>query len=425
MQFRKLWMISLVSSLCVVAVATGANAQERIVRVTLDEALQLFGSNNLDLRISRAEAARVAGVARQARAYPNPVAALERESVSDRFGASEVESYLTVSQQIDWPWRYARRRSAMSRAADAAYAQSQADSLRLAFEVRQAFIVAARAQRVFRAAQDVAEVFRTAERNAAERFAAGDMSGYELRRIRVERARYETDLRHGFVELDEARRRLTALLVPESTDVLLTPSSLPGNAPPRITDSGLLELALARRPEIAAADLDVQAAGAVASVARWGALPDPTVTAGYKRVSGGLDGGIVGLELPLPLLDRRGGEADAAGAELEAARKRQLLTRRAVENDLRIAWQAYRSLLEIDQLVTDTLLAGTDDLLDIARTSYVEGEMTLLELMDAAAAFREAQQTRANVAAELWLAYYDLERAAGGSLDRTPGQEDR
>ena len=55
-----------------------------------------------------------------------------------------------------------------------------------------------------------------------------------------------------------------------------------------------------------------------------------------------------------------------------------------------------------------------DDLLRIARVSYSEGEMSLLELLDAAEAFRESQIMGSQLTSEHWIRYYDLERAMGG-----------
>jgi outer membrane protein TolC len=51
--------------------------------------------------------------------------------------------------------------------------------------------------------------------------------------------------------------------------------------------------------------------------------------------------------------------------------------------------------------------------------------MSLLELMDAAVAFREAQETRAHVTTEIWIAYYDLERASGLGVAESAGQGER
>jgi outer membrane protein TolC len=52
--------------------------------------------------------------------------------------------------------------------------------------------------------------------------------------------------------------------------------------------------------------------------------------------------------------------------------------------------------------------------------------MSLLDLLDAADAYHESQTTRALVTAEMWIAYYELDRATGGLMSAgSSGQEDR
>ena len=54
------------------------------------------------------------------------------------------------------------------------------------------------------------------------------------------------------------------------------------------------------------------------------------------------------------------------------------------------------------------------DLLQIAQVAYDAGEMDLVQLLDAAEALWDARTAQARLKADLWTAYYDLERAAGG-----------
>jgi outer membrane protein TolC len=55
--------------------------------------------------------------------------------------------------------------------------------------------------------------------------------------------------------------------------------------------------------------------------------------------------------------------------------------------------------------------------------AYEEGEMELVALLDAAEATHAARTDRARLQADLWIAYFDLERALGGFP--APGQEDQ
>jgi cobalt-zinc-cadmium efflux system outer membrane protein len=64
------------------------------------------------------------------------------------------------------------------------------------------------------------------------------------------------------------------------------------------------------------------------------------------------------------------------------------------------------------------LLGDAYLLLSAARVSYAEGEMTLLELLDAVDADRDARLIASRLRAEAWIAYFDLVRAMGGEMPR-------
>jgi outer membrane protein TolC len=155
------------------------SGQEQVRRITLDEAVRLFNQNNLELQLSRAASEEVAGVARQARAYPNPVASVTHESLSDQ-GLSFSETYYTLTQPVDWPWRYRDRRKAGSQRAAAATAEVRADSARLLFELKRAYVDAGAGEAVWEILDQVTAVFRQAEQSGLARFEEGDISSFEL-----------------------------------------------------------------------------------------------------------------------------------------------------------------------------------------------------------------------------------------------------
>lgn len=392
--------------------------------ITLAEAMQLFARNNLELRVARAEAAEAAALARQAAAYPNPALTATHEPLSDGDRAYS-ETYLNVSQRLEWPGTRESRRTAADRTAAAAAARFAADSARLAFEVKHAYTGAALTGRVQHVLARVAEVFREGERSAEERYGEGDISLYDRRRFRVERARYETRLADAVLEAAAARRQLALLVAPDAEALELEPADSLAGLPPAIEPAGALETALARRRELAAAEAALASARAASAVARGERIPDLTATGGYKTQSDGLSGVFLGLSLPVPIWDRRGGAVEAADARIAAAESRLALTRRRIENDVRRALDAYASLSRRAALLVDASAAEAADLLEIARVAYAEGEMELIQLLDAAEALMEAQIAEARLRADLWRGYYDVERAIGGFDGPTNGGNDR
>ena len=398
------------------------NAQAPVQRVTLDEALQLFGKNNLELRLARAGADEIQALARQARAFPNPAVTATHETLGQA-DANYSETYLLLTQRLEWPGQLGARKATAQRSADAAWAGFRADSARLVFEVRRAYVTAAAAEERLEALRGPSEVFRQADASGAARFAAGDLSGYELRRLRIERARYENALASARLEMLAARRHLAALVLPEGEAAEIAPAQTLKGQPPRPRLEEALRVGMERRPDILAATAGVESARSAVRLARLERIPDPALTGGYKRQADGFTGLFLGISLPLPLFDRRGGEIQAGEARLRAVEARLALVRRQVENDIRRAFETYTSLARRAEMMQGQLLAEAGDLLDIAQVSYAEGEMALVELLDAADAFRDARVTSIELVADFWVSYYDLERATGGAFAWEPNTE--
>jgi outer membrane protein, heavy metal efflux system len=399
-----------------------AQGQEAPRRVTLAEAHALFARNNADLHVARADAAEAAALARQAAAYPNPEASVTHEPLSGE-GRSYSESYFNLSQRLQWPGTRSARQTAANRIAAAAAARLTADSTRLAFQVKEAWLSAAVAERSVALLERVTDVFRSAERSAEERLREGDISAYDRRRIAIERLRYENSLADARLTAATQRRTLALLVLPDADEVEVGPADTLGAAPARPDIERLMSDAPDRRSEIAASAAALEAAHADARAARSVRIPDVTATGGYKRQSDGLAGAFLGLSIPLPLWDRRGGDVKAADARVSAAEARLAQARRQVRNDVARAMLAYEAAVERIAMLGDSQVEAVD-LLSIAQIAYDAGEIELVQLLDAADALRDAQTLEARLRAELWTSWFDLERAVGGFDGSLDNEED-
>ena len=146
-------------------------------------------------------------------------------------------------------------------------------------------------------------------------------------------------------------------------------------------------------------------------------LSGTNLTGGFKRQADGMDGVFLGLEIPLPIADRRSGAVDAAQAEIKVAESEVDLLRRAIARQVLLA----SSRLQIAQRQLEFLgPTGVDEageILSLARLSFAEGEMRAFDLLDAARAYIEARLLESQVRGDLWSSYFELERAVGGFLD--------
>lgn len=381
-----------------------------------DEALVLFGQNSLELRAARADYRALSGRTSQGAAYPNPSVSVAREDLG-REGEAYHENTFSLQQTVEWPGRTAARNRASDRRSAAARSAFRADSLHLVLEVRRSYLQAAEAERRVEVLEEVVGVFREAVEAGETRRTEGDVSGYELRRLKLERARLEQSLAGARIERNAARRDLAARIVPRSDTVAVSTRGLPTGRPSAVGREEALSAAL-RRPALAADREAVEATGAEARAERLRRVPDLRLTGGYKTQADGFDGAVLGVSVNVPLFDRKSGAVGAAEARREAAAFRLGLRERRARNDVLRALDRFQSVRRRSRVVTDELLAPSEDLLEIARTAYEAGEMELVELLDGADAHLESRLAALELRAELWQAYWELSRAMGGTPER-------
>lgn len=423
---RTLLLIGMVSIVAAAHPATEVAAQTAFAapdtarRISLPDAIHQLDMRNLELRLARDEAAASDGRIEAAGAIRNPALAGSREhlsSGSDRYH----ETQISLAQTFGVGGQRGLRRESAVHLARGARARVDAERLRLTFEVHLAFVRAAAAEADLTVLQETTELFRSVEDSGRRRLEEGDISSFEQGRLQVERARYETLLAHAHSELAAAAHALTMLIAPEAVgDSLhfLPAGGLSTLTPPMATPPLHVALATAElRAEVRAAQAEANAANATLALQRRLRLPDFTLSAGFKQQADGFQGAVVGVSIPLPLWDRNGGGIAEAEASLGAARVRHELALRATESEIRLAWEIHRRLAERLRLAGGVYPAESAALLETARIAYAEGELSLLELLDAADAHRSAQRALTELRAEYLAAVYELERATGRLLE--------
>ena len=375
-----------------------------------------------ELASARAALRAAEGRARQAGAFPNPVASYSREQTSGS-GIETSQDIIALQQSLELGGQRGARRDAAEQLRAANEARLSAARSQLAFEVTRTYAQAVAADRRAALTDQAAQIFGEAGRVGRERLAAGDISGYEHRRIRLESARYAALRAEAGLARTKARRALATLLSgpdrPVQPEALALTDTMPGGKLSVGMDS-LVILASVRRPELLALDREAAAAQAEARLARAERVPSPSFGGGYKREQapggGSLDGFTAQLSLPLALWDRRGGAVQAAEAEVERRRADRDAFRRRTELEVREAYDAYQALAAQLTALGSRIQEDARPGIRAAQAAYREGETSLIEWLDAVRAFHEAESTFAAVAAEHTAQRATLERLTGLTL---------
>lgn len=392
-------------------------------RLTLDHAKEKARAASPALDAARAAVAAARGEERQAGAFPNPALVYAHEETSQG-GDTNREDIALVQQRLEIAGQRGLREEAARLRREAAEAQLAAAVRTLDFDVSRAYALAVAAERKAAYASEAADAFARAREISAERRRRGDVSGYEDRRTALEAARYAALRAEAERERRTARAELASLLAvsPEAAPVLEAPLADALDVAPPIGDLvPLRAAALERHPAIRAAELARRAEEAEARLARRERVPDATVGLGYKReevadVTGSWDGFAAQVSVPLPLWDRRGGAIAAAEARARGGAAELRRVRRRVALEVERTWSEVQAASTQLEAIRPQLGAEAEAALTAARTAYREGEIALVEWLDAVRAYYEAESTYADLLADHFIRRAALERAVGGAL---------
>ncbi len=379
--FRTLLLGIVVISL----IATPTGAQETPISEPLTEAqaLHLAGDHPGFEAYWAAFQANADAETRIAQALPNPDFRWTREQLfSD---PTETEDTLTIEQRLLTSGQ--RRLNVEAARADALATGEEIRVERASHrhQVRISFFELLYRQEVITAYRNAAVDLERAIESYRQRVEAGESSRYELERLRLERAEYEAITGEETAAIYQIRGELAAHLGDDGlSDETL---SVQGELLPReIPDDDAIREALAVHPELIASDhrIDSQTLRSQAARRIW--IPDLLIHAGLKRGRGGGErhlGWEAGVAVALPIFYRGDGEVSQADARHDAeVAWRGLLEDRAATRAMAQARSARRYLAITDEYEVEGLERARH-LFALAEQSYLAGEMSLLEFIDA------------------------------------------
>lgn len=371
-------------------------AYSQTTPLTLEDAIARAGATAPEVLAAALEARAVAADADQAGRWLNPAVSLETENFAGS-GALEGFEAFETTLAVEQTFRLGDKRRLAERAgrAEAALASAQCRVQRL-----EAATLGGERFLDLKAAIDMADLASASAELAGaladvveRRVDAGAAAPPELARARADAAVLEAAAEAARGEVQARALSLAALwgaaevdfILPAGDGTGLTPPETPGASPTRA------------HPRLDAADRAAGARAAAAELARVGAYPDVTLSAGIRRFEDTGDTAfLAGLSVALPVFDRnrdatRAAELRRAGARLSAravdsrlrARQSSLAARlraaaarlaRLEDEALPLAEQAYAAAAEGYRVGKFDLTATLD-----ARRSLIETRAAIVE----------------------------------------------
>lgn len=345
---------------------------------------------------------------------PNPVFSISRDRLG-MAGGDINERSVQISQTLDLSGRRSLRLDAATQRLNAEKLDGQIRRLTTIAEVRRAFAETLHRTQI----QSVIGLWLTRIENASKVTAqlakAGEVSGYDRRRI--QREAQTTRARLSVAQADAARSReslaeLTGMKPDEITHLL-------GNLLPDVTPSlDVLQARLRQRPDLESLLAQTEAFEREHHAAQRGWIPDLTVGIGQKTLEEPTrrgSGAIIGVSFSIPLFDRSQAAQQRSQAKAQIVRSEQVLALNKAQAQLRGAWRQADELRNAVLAYRHEVLNGTQNLSEIAEAAYRSGETGLLELLDAYRTELDFSTTELDLALRARLAHIDLETLSGVS----------
>lgn len=344
-------------------------------------------------------------------AYPNPAVTWSRE------GAGFTEFF-----QAEQSLPLFGVRSSLARAGVAAIAAAEADRDVRLWQLRaEASVAVARLNAEQERATSATAQIRDIERLVdilRTREAEGEGSRFDRLRAEQELRDIRQQATAANAAVAAARAAITGLLPAGIVVMAVAPTASSGTTSQPLvpTVDALIARATSARAELRALTQATQQATSEAEAARRARLPAPTLFGGLKRADneGTRErGGVFGVTVGIPLFDRGDREAARWSAEGERVAAERAATERRIQSEIAGAVDVL-ALRQAALAQEDP--AAAKELAQIAEVAYREGEVGILELLDAVRTAGRARDRAIDTRLDARLAQIALERVVGEPL---------
>ena len=391
-------------------------------RLVLPELIHEVLARNPELVAARKQWEAVTHRITQAQSLEDPTLSLQFWNAPQSFNVARSDNtILGLSQSFPFPGKRALKGDVASRSADMTEQAVRAKERELVARLKQAYYDLFLAQKAVQIHHEQVELLRQFVEIASAKFRAGKGSQADVLKAQV-----ELSLLFQHRPVLEQRRETAEAMLNTLLDrdpasplgIAQEPSQLPLEQP--IDD--LHSLALNDRPEIKAAELDVQRNEQAHALAQRQYYPDFNVAfqrfQNYQADNG--FGAYVAMSIPFafwtkPKYDAGVQEAAAAVAVARAQQQTAENMTRFQINDL------LAKLKATDQVATlyrTTILPQAEQSLEAARVGYRSGKAGFLDLIDTQRAWRGFQLEYFKALVDRQYRLAELEQVVGITLDR-------
>jgi len=380
-------------------------------------ALALARSPELGAYAARVRAAEAGEL--QAGLRPNPLLGLRAEDIGvsgQSSGIDRAEMTLELGQLIELGGKRAARLALAAHGRDAAAWDREIARIDVLARAANAFTRVLVAQEQVVLAEESVRLARDVVATVSMRVRAGSTSSVEQTKAEVAVASGRVELDEARHELEISRRELAASWGATTVRFVRALGSLEQLTPEPPLEQ--IEARIDESPNVARWATELLERQAAVDLERARAVPDVTASGGYRRLFDPDENTfVVGVTVPLPVLNRNQGAILAAEQRVAEARSDRATTRLRVLSALDEAHHVLITARARIATLDADVLPGARQAFATLNDGYREGRFDYIEVLDAQRTLIAARGQRVRALGEYRHAVVTLERLLGEPLD--------
>lgn len=354
------------------------------ITLSFDEAVSKTLSLSPRLRIAGSEINEKAGAQVQSSLLPNPVAAYSVENVlgnKNWQGWESAESRYEVGQLIELGGKRGFRYQTAKFQYYASQAGFEAKQLSVLNRLLKLFTSVVASQENLQLALDQTKIAEEVYKTVSAKVEAGKVSLIQQNKAEIALSTAQINLEKARADFFKNRERLSILWGSSCPDFERAVFPFYEIDLPKPIEKCLSDLR--ENPELLRSQMEHLAAHQNLNLEKSLAIPDVTVTLGYKTLQDtGNKGMILGASIPIPLFNQNQGNIQKARAQTVRTHDQYIELELALENKLSIAHRELaRAYVEAEKIRSTVLKAAVQSF-ELAQEGYKEGKFEYLDMLD-------------------------------------------
>jgi cobalt-zinc-cadmium efflux system outer membrane protein len=396
---------------------TQTRASKRLI--TLDEAVEIFMRQNLQLVAARYDIETADAEKLTARLRPNPQLTVGLSDLPVNLSGPIIKEQTYdygISRTIELGGKRAKRMETADANSDLARGQFQMVVWQLTNDLKRKFYTVVLNKSLLNLARENEATFAEIVKHTTELLNAGEISGLDLDRVEVEKLKFDTDLANAERDYEVALRDLRFALGGDYRAMEIEVTGSIDYESHQFSHDELLDLALAARPDLKAAKLSERATDANIRLQDAQRIPDLTLGGGVEQVPSGTSSYTFGVGIELPVSNRNQGERAKALIEKKKAQNQEQFLTNQVMSDVDKALVAFEKQKHRVDLYRTGVITKVNNIQDKTQIALQAGESSTLDLLDAIRTRRDTLAGFYQTLFDYQMSLLDLELATATPL---------